>query len=525
MEHKYRFWANALGCVASASFGMIGLSGCTETFTPVTSISAPSALVTIQGSVHGGQQPVAGASIQLYVAGSPASGGATGAGSQGLITGTLPVTDQNGSFNITGLYGVPAAASHFYIVSTGGSPGFGNPANPDIVLMAALGGCTATTTLSPTLFIDINEVTTVATVAALNGFIAPPAGAAAAPAIGASSSMLGGLQSSFEGVNNLVNTSSGSPLTHANNWAAADANGPLINTLADILAYCVNSDPTTTSNCNTLFADSRPSNTVPLPFDTAQAAWYVMSNPGNNASSLFGLVPPNPPFVALTTAPSSFALTIPATGATACQVPVPLATASNFDILGFSTVTNTGSTTISGGNVGLSPGTSVTGFPPGVIASPGVMDVTDSVASQAQTDLTAAYNTATGLAGGAALPSDISGLILPPGLYVASNTSLTLNTGTLTLDAQGDSDAVFIFQIGSTLTTGAATQVKLVNGAQAKNVFWAVGGSATLGTSSSFAGDIMAKSSVILTTGASLQGRALANTAAVTLDTNTVTAP
>jgi hypothetical protein len=153
------------------------------------------------------------------------------------------------------------------------------------------------------------------------------------------------------------------------------------------------------------------------------------------------------------------------------------------------------------------------------------MDVTDSVASQSQTDLTAAYNTATGLAGGAALPSDISGLILPPGLYVASNTSLTLNTGTLTLDAQGDSDAVFIFQIGSTLTTGAATQVKLVNGAQAKNVFWAVGGSATLGTSSSFAGDIMAKSSVILTTGASLQGRALANTAAVTLDTNTVTAP
>jgi hypothetical protein len=117
----------------------------------------------------------------------------------------------------------------------------------------------------------------------------------------------------------------------------------------------------------------------------------------------------------------------------------------------------------------------------------------------------------------------MSGLTLTPGLY--KTTSVAQLSTNMTLDAQGDTDAVFIFQIGSTLTTASGTRVVLVNGAQAKNIYWLVGTSATLGTNSVFVGTIMANASITLGTGARLNGRALASTAAVTLDDNTVTAP
>ncbi len=208
-----------------------------------------------------------------------------------------------------------------------------------------------------------------------------------------------------------------------------------------------------------------------------------------------------------------------------CQAStVPLGSAGTFKILAGSTVTNTGPTTIAGGDLGLSPGSAVTGFPPGALIPPAVMHVTDPIAAQAQLDLTTAYNYAAGLPGGAVLPGDMSGLTFTPGLYKTSSTVM-LSAGNVTLDAQGDANAVFIFQIGSTLTTIGSTQVVLAGSAQAQNIFWQVGSSATLGTNSVFYGTIMALQSVTLDTGATLHGRALARNAAVTLDTNTVDDP
>ena len=213
------------------------------------------------------------------------------------------------------------------------------------------------------------------------------------------------------------------------------------------------------------------------------------------------------------------------TSAVSCQASnPPLGSAANFDVLAGSTVTNTGPTVITGGDLGLSPGSAVTGFPPGTLTSPAVMHVTDPIAAQAQLDLTTAYLYIAGLPGGAVLPGDMSGLTFTPGLYKTSSTVM-LSAGNVTLDALGNPNAVFIFQVGSTLTTLGSTQVVLAGGAQAKNVYWQVGSSATLGTNSSFQGTILALQSITLDTGATLVGRALARNGAVSLDSNPVTAP
>jgi hypothetical protein len=212
------------------------------------------------------------------------------------------------------------------------------------------------------------------------------------------------------------------------------------------------------------------------------------------------------------------------TAAMACQPPIQLGSAAEFEILAGTTVTSTGGTVISGGDLGLSPGSAVTGFPPGQLVSPAVMYLTDAIAAQAEQDLTVAYNDAAGLPGGATLPGNLAGLTFTPGLYTNA-TTVMLTTGTVTLDAQGNSNAVFIFQVGSSLTTIGGTQVVLAGGAQAKNVFWQVGSSATLGTTSIFQGTIMALTSITLDDGAVLDGRALAINGAVTLDNNAVSAP
>jgi len=202
---------------------------------------------------------------------------------------------------------------------------------------------------------------------------------------------------------------------------------------------------------------------------------------------------------------------------------VTLGTAQNFAVLGGSTVTNTGASAITG-DVGVSPGTQVTGFPPGVIIG-GVIHAADAVAGQAQTDLTTAYNAVAGTACNVDLTGqDLGGLTLTPGVY-CSSTSAQL-TGTLTLDFQGNANSLFLFKIGSTLNSASGARVIVINSAGAtcpSNLFWQVGSSATLGTSSSFAGNILALSSITLTTGAQLSGRALARNGAVTLDTNSVT--
>jgi hypothetical protein len=207
---------------------------------------------------------------------------------------------------------------------------------------------------------------------------------------------------------------------------------------------------------------------------------------------------------------------------------IPLATACGVGILAGSTVTNTATpTSVSGtsgqlADVDVSPGSAITGFPPGT--KTGAFHAADATAAQAQLDLTAAYNNAAGKAGGAALVADIGGLTLTPGVYKQS-TALGI-TGNLTLDGGGDPNAAWIFQIGSTLTTAAGnSHVILTNGASAHNVFWQVGSSATLGTNTIFQGTIMAQASITLTTGATLNGRAQARTGAVTLDNNTVVVP
>jgi hypothetical protein len=204
-----------------------------------------------------------------------------------------------------------------------------------------------------------------------------------------------------------------------------------------------------------------------------------------------------------------------------------LGAACSFGILAGSTVTNVAGTATSvSGDVGVWPGTAITGFgPPATLT--GALHAGDSVAMTAQGDLTTAYNNAAGAAGGAVLAADIGGLTLPPGVYKTTSAQPSLGiTGNLTLDGKGDPNAVWIFQIVSTLTTAATnSQVILINGATSRNVFWQVGSSATLGTTTTFSGTIMAQASITLTTGATLNGRALARTAAVTLDTNTVVVP
>jgi hypothetical protein len=200
--------------------------------------------------------------------------------------------------------------------------------------------------------------------------------------------------------------------------------------------------------------------------------------------------------------------------------PVNLGTADSFAVLAGAEVTNTGPSVVTG-DVGVHPGTSISGFPPGTVI--GTMHSGDTVAEQAKTDLVAAYNDAAGQASNGALPPDAGGLTLVPGVYTASS-SLGL-TGTLTLDAQGDPNAVWVFQVGSTLTTASNSSVSLINGASPCNVFWQIGSSATLGTGTTFVGTIMAKAAITVTTEATIDGRALAEVEAVTLDTNRITRP
>jgi Ice-binding-like len=205
-------------------------------------------------------------------------------------------------------------------------------------------------------------------------------------------------------------------------------------------------------------------------------------------------------------------------GALAAQAPVGLGTADSFAVLAGSTVTNTGPSTVNG-DLGLSPGTAVTGFPPGTVN--GTIHAADAVAGQAQTDLTTAYNDAAGRTPPASVSGDLAGLTLAPGVYKSAS-SLGLS-GALTLDAQGDPNAVFVFQAGSTLTTASGSHVNLINGAQSCNVFWQIGSSATLGTSSVFTGNILALTSISINNGVTVNGRALARNGAVTLNKDTIT--
>jgi len=197
---------------------------------------------------------------------------------------------------------------------------------------------------------------------------------------------------------------------------------------------------------------------------------------------------------------------------------INLGTANNFAILAGSGITNTGPTTIKG-DVGTFPTTTETGF--GTITIIGTNHAGDAVTQGAKTNLVTAYNDAASRTPATTVAGDIGGQILTPGVYNSSS-SIGI-TGILTLDAQGDPNAVFIFQAGSTLITAPSSSVVLINGAKACNVFWQVGSSATLGTGSIFQGTILALTSITATTGAVVNGRLLAINGAVTLDINTIT--
>ena len=207
-------------------------------------------------------------------------------------------------------------------------------------------------------------------------------------------------------------------------------------------------------------------------------------------------------------------------GSAQAQAPVPLGTAGNFGVLAGTTVTNTGPTVVTG-DLGVSPGGAVVGFPPGVVN--GTIHAADAIAAQAQLDLTTAYNNAAGQPVTQIVATELGGTTLGPGVYASAAGDFQI-TGTLTLDGQGNPNAIFIFKTASTLVTAAGSQVNLINGAQSCNVFWQVGSSATLGTNSVFRGNILALTAITATTGAAVDGRLLARNAAVTLDTNTVTA-
>jgi hypothetical protein len=375
--------APAAGLTLALTFCLCGITGCAlggvQLSGPQQGSSSSGAVVT--GHVHGGQQPVTGAVLQIYAAGAPpipVSGGSTGGYGRGAVAlvpagsmtagstnnyfpggasgcayagantnhcTVLPQTDSNGNFTVTGDYTCPASASQVYLVATGGNPGVGGTTvNPYIALMVGLGTCPASGTLSPTLSLDVDEVTTVATVWALQQFFGAPTGIAASSYasqggttagagvnIGAPSGPAGGyggsgvqtavygMQNAFLMIDNLTNIGTGSSGTGpagtaTNSWATPWADK--INTIADILASCINSDPntssgnggTTSSNCSTLMSDATPSGAPNTAADTIQAALYMAQNPTNNVAALYNLIPPTAPYLALTSAPTDWAV-------------------------------------------------------------------------------------------------------------------------------------------------------------------------------------------------------------------------
>jgi len=290
-------------CSISIAALSLGMLGCGANLMPSDN---PLAGGQLRGSIHGGEQPVSGASIQLYAAGT------TGYGSAATPLLSSPVVSgADGSFSITGAYSCPSSSSQLYVVATGGNPGLApGMNNPALAMMSALGPCNlhgAQYTLDPNAYISINEVTTVASVYALAPFMAGDA-----THIGTSSTNAIGLANSFQTVNNLVDITTGVALatTPAGNGAVPQAT---INTLANIVSTCVNSNGTG-SACAALAAATTPSWGT-APSDTLQGTYNVAMDPGAKVSALYALAGATTPFQpALTIAPNDWTMTVHYTG-------------------------------------------------------------------------------------------------------------------------------------------------------------------------------------------------------------------
>jgi len=326
--------ATTIGC---------GMTGSNSATSKIADPISPAGGGTMQGRVHGGNQPVTGSTIQIYSAGTTGYG--TGASSLiptgSYYPGGLPcvttsgnpngcvtkvVTDSTGSFTVTGDYTcVPGTQG--YIVASGGNPGLGGTVNnANLAMMAVLGTCPAGGSYVTTVpVVDINEVTTVAAVWALQQFMAAPTGTASAPSIGAPSTTYSnglssptsfataqiGMKNAFTTAAVLADVSLGvSPNTH---YPYATPEFAKMNSAANVLAYCINSDPTATTNCSTLLVNGTtgvvPAGS-PNATDTIQAAWYMAQFPINNVTTAFGLGSPTPAFTGLTTAPKDWTIAV-----------------------------------------------------------------------------------------------------------------------------------------------------------------------------------------------------------------------
>lgn len=212
----------------------------------------------------------------------------------------------------------------------------------------------------------------------------------------------------------------------------------------------------------------------------------------------------------------------PASSNAAAPVLTP-GTTTTFGVLAATTITNTGPTVINGtagGNIGLAPGSAFTGST--TVTASGVQHIADATATTAQTDLVTAYNSVAAPTPTVRASAELASAVVTPGTY-STGSGTFANSGALTLDAQGDANAIFIFQAASTLITSTGSTMTLVNGAQACNVYWNVGSSATLGTNSTLVGHIYAMTSITAESGATVQGQLLARTGAVNLNANTIT--
>ncbi len=259
--------------------------------------AAPDPLqLTVNGQVHGGQQPVVGAHIELYVAGSSGNGSA----SSSLLT-TPVLSGSSGTFSITGDYSCPSPTAQVYLVATGGNPGLGSGGNnPALAMMAPLGACG---NLSPTQFITINEVTTVAAAWALAPFTQ------GISHIGASSTNARGLANAFLDAQLITDTAKGTTATLPSNLVTEPGK---IYALADAIASCINSDGGT--GCSPLFSAATPSGGS-APNNTWDAVINIVKNPGNNVAGVFTAIGPQPPFATtLTKAPNDWTLSLTVTG-------------------------------------------------------------------------------------------------------------------------------------------------------------------------------------------------------------------